>query len=693
MTQGKPKLSMWESVCRVAETVGDPSQSGSSSGLLEDHLGLPLEVVTALSESYELGRELGRGTSGVVYLARDRALDRPVALKVLRPSAGERQRERFRREGRFAASLKHPGIVSVLGYGEAAGAPYLAYELVAGARSLADAMPSTPREGRVRLVAEVARAVGAAHALGIVHRDLKPANVLVAADGTVRLTDFGLGVSSSKHDENLTQTGVMVGTPLFMAPEQVRGRHKLEGPHTDVWALGVLLYACLAEHLPFDGEDLLTLGTRICTADYVPLREIDPNLDPRLAAVVEHALQVDPGKRFPNGNELAAAIDAAVDQAASPTTTNLWPIMVGVAALVLIPLLGWLALKASTPSPMSVADAPAQEVPTSDPVLDEPTEPVVTPPDAPPDEVPPPPSLPEGAVLQLPVGWTANVEGEIQRDTEFDDPRGLRAYHTTNFARMEWVVIAHDGRKAVIESTFRQLRYTWEDDSERSMADSVRFDSQRNRDMSHPLQKILDRSFSLELDLATGQVLEVRGIEAIFDDVFADVGRRERFSYRLPWLQSSEVVKIELNNLLAVFPAAPSDTDSWNVGRNRTILVSRGGGGRFGGLPGAEIEQIVGTCERQPNEGDSSVRLSWKATGIASSEPTIWTRPQDKAQFTVTATAQLSLEGAFHAEAGEPRSARYEETWTFGRQFESEQGMSPTFQQTKVKASLRFEPS
>ncbi|MCA8925204.1 MAG: serine/threonine protein kinase, partial [Planctomycetes bacterium] len=305
-----PKLSMWESVSRSADTLHDASSSGSDSGLLAAAVPLPAAVLAELEASYELGRELGRGVSGVVLLARDRTLDRAVALKVLRGDASERQRARFAREGRLAASLRHPGIVAVLGSGVAAGAPYLAYELVPGARSLAEVISGADRPARLALLVDLGRALGAAHGAGIVHRDVKPANVLVAPDGSVRLTDFGLG--SDPQGETLTQTGVMVGTPLFMAPELIRGKHAAVCAATDVWALGVLLYACCVDALPFEGPDLLTLGTRICSGEFLPLRELDPGVDPGVEAVVARALQVDPQARYPDAGAFADALQAAL---------------------------------------------------------------------------------------------------------------------------------------------------------------------------------------------------------------------------------------------------------------------------------------------------------------------------------------------------------------------------------------------
>src|SRR5688572_26516276 len=181
---------------------------------------------------------------GLVLRARDRVSGREVALKVsLCAGDGERS-ERFAREGQLTAALDHPGIVRVHDSGVADGRPFLVYELVEAARTLEQAWEGLDRDGRVRLVLEVARAVGHAHGRGVIHRDLKPENILVDRDGRARVTDFGLAAALDL--DRLTHTGVLLGTPLYMAPEQVAGlADALRSPRVDVWALGVLLYLAL----------------------------------------------------------------------------------------------------------------------------------------------------------------------------------------------------------------------------------------------------------------------------------------------------------------------------------------------------------------------------------------------------------------------------------------------------------------
>ncbi|MCO5171355.1 MAG: SUMF1/EgtB/PvdO family nonheme iron enzyme [Planctomycetes bacterium] len=258
---------------------------------------------------YEVQGELGRGAMGVVYRARDVVSGREVALKLLlEPEQGPRT-ERFLREGQLTAALRHPGIVRIHSTGVVDGLPYLAYELVEGARTLDAVLPGLDRRRRVELLRDVARALGHAHAQGIVHRDVKPANVLVGPDGRPRVADFGLALDRRGALERLTRTGMMVGTPLTMAPEQFAGERDRIGPATDVWALGVMLYAALTDELPFDGGTLVELGAAIARGRPRRPTLLDPTISPDLEAVCMVALQRDPRDRYASGDRLADDLD------------------------------------------------------------------------------------------------------------------------------------------------------------------------------------------------------------------------------------------------------------------------------------------------------------------------------------------------------------------------------------------------
>src|SRR5436305_552715 len=197
---------------------------------------------------YVIDGELGRGGMGVVYKALQRGLNRPVALKMVLTGdhADHKDLLRFLAEAETVAAIRHPHVVQVYEFGEQHGRPFLAMEFLPGG-SLADRLKAggalDPRAA-AELVEKLARAVHAAHDAGIVHRDLKPANVLFDGAGEPRVTDFGLAKRGGQSD--LTRTGAVMGTPAYMAPEQAAGKTKFVGPQADVYALGVVLYECLA---------------------------------------------------------------------------------------------------------------------------------------------------------------------------------------------------------------------------------------------------------------------------------------------------------------------------------------------------------------------------------------------------------------------------------------------------------------
>jgi serine/threonine protein kinase/Flp pilus assembly protein TadD len=265
-------------------------------------------------DGYVVERELGRGAMGVVYLARDTRLGRPVAIKLLLAEGVDATRvERLRREGQVVAALDHPGIVRALGAGVADGRPYLVHELVQDAVPLGRRLTAgdAPLRERVRWVRDVADAVGHAHARGIVHRDLKPDNVLLDGEGRVRLTDFGLATALGL--ERLTQSGTAIGTPMCMAPEQIAGRRELMGPPADVWALGVMLYLALTGQYPFFASSLVELAQKITHEPPRPPSSLADDVPPVLEAVCTKALARTIEARFADGAELARALTAWLD--------------------------------------------------------------------------------------------------------------------------------------------------------------------------------------------------------------------------------------------------------------------------------------------------------------------------------------------------------------------------------------------
>jgi WD40 repeat protein len=254
---------------------------------------------------YEVLGELGRGGMGVVYKARQRALNRPCALKMILSGghAGADDRARFLAEAEAIAKVRHPGIVQVYDYGTHQGLPYFSLELCEGG-SLADRLrenPLPPRDA-ASLVEKIARAVHAAHQAGIVHRDLKPGNVLLGAGGSPRVTDFGL--AKRVEGGGNTQTGAVLGTPSYMAPEQAQGS-KGVGPAADVWALGAILYECLSGRPPFRAATPLDTILQVISEEPVPLRQLNAAVPRDLETACHKCLQKDTSKRYAAAAELA----------------------------------------------------------------------------------------------------------------------------------------------------------------------------------------------------------------------------------------------------------------------------------------------------------------------------------------------------------------------------------------------------
>jgi serine/threonine protein kinase/Tfp pilus assembly protein PilF len=269
-----------------------------------------LEGAPAIS-SYEILEVIGEGGMGVVYKARQRGLNRLVALKMIRggEQAHPERFARFRIEAEAVARLKHPNIVQIYEIGEVGGLPFLSLEFLEGG-TLEDRLAGTPQPGRqaALLLAMLARAVQVAHDAGIIHRDLKPSNVLFAADDTAKITDFGLA-KRLESDSRQTESGQIVGTPSYMAPEQATGRTRDVGPAADVYALGAILYDMLTGRPRFKGETPIETVRQVVEDDVVPPSRLVPRLARDLETICLHCLNKEPSKRYGSARALAEDLD------------------------------------------------------------------------------------------------------------------------------------------------------------------------------------------------------------------------------------------------------------------------------------------------------------------------------------------------------------------------------------------------
>jgi serine/threonine-protein kinase len=257
--------------------------------------------------SYEVLGELGRGAMGVVYKARQKGLDRLVAIKMILAGAhaGAEERRRFKREAEAIARLGHGNVVAVYEVGEVDGQAFLSLEHVDGG-SLADRLREQPlltTRQAAELVRTLAAAIHAAHTAGIVHRDLKPTNVLLTSAGVVKISDFGL---AKKLDEELARThsGAMMGTPAYMAPEQAGGARAV-GPTADVYSLGIILYECLTGQVPFRAAGLGDLLALVRQAEPMPPTRLNARIPRDLETICLKCLEKEPARRYSTAQELA----------------------------------------------------------------------------------------------------------------------------------------------------------------------------------------------------------------------------------------------------------------------------------------------------------------------------------------------------------------------------------------------------
>jgi serine/threonine protein kinase len=273
-------------------------------------------VGEVLSDRYELEELVGTGGMSSVYRAHDRLLDRKVALKVLHDqyTDDEEYVERFRREARAVAALSHPNIVTVIDRGEHGGRQFIVFEYVAGEnlKQLINRRGPAPVTTALELGIQMARALSFAHQQGLVHRDVKPQNVLLNGEGEAKVTDFGIARSLDVQ-HGMTQTGTVLGTSDYIAPEQAQGQRVDE--QTDVYSLGVVLYELLTNEVPFPGENFVAVAMRHINEEPPSIRDKRSDVSPRLEAAIHRAMAKDAADRFPTMVDFCQELDACLAEA------------------------------------------------------------------------------------------------------------------------------------------------------------------------------------------------------------------------------------------------------------------------------------------------------------------------------------------------------------------------------------------
>jgi len=290
---------------------------------------------------YEIIKELGRGSMGIVYLGHDPQIDRLVAIKVLRQDrvTSEAFVTRFLKEARAIGRLSHPNIVAVYDVGEDQGTIYLTMEYIEG-RSLAEII----KEKKVNVhelkewAIQIADALNYAHNKGIVHRDIKPSNIIVQKDGHIKITDFGIAHIEDPNALQQTQAGEILGTPAYMSPEQVLGE-KVDG-RSDLFSLGIILYEALTQKKPFKGDTLTAIFKEIIQTTPISPDKISKDVSPELAQIIMKCLAKDPKERFQTGAELAEALKKLskpmLTDSIKPVAKPKYKIFIGLFSILLI---------------------------------------------------------------------------------------------------------------------------------------------------------------------------------------------------------------------------------------------------------------------------------------------------------------------------------------------------------------------
>jgi eukaryotic-like serine/threonine-protein kinase len=324
-------------------------------------------VGETIAERYDVEELVGHGGMSSVYKARDTLLERYVALKILHEqySTDDDFVERFKREARSVAQLQHPNIVTVIDRGEEDGRQFIVFEYIDGE----NLKEHVVRNGRLdvrealEIAVEVARGLAFAHEQGLIHRDVKPQNILLNGDGRAKVTDFG--IARTLDVDGMTQTGTVLGTSNYIAPEQASGQRV--DAHSDVYALGAVLYELLAGEVPFPGESFVAVAMKHMHEPAPNLLDVRGDIPLRVAAAVDRALEKDPEQRFPTMDAFAAELEACLGELDRPDgdatmvipaarraprrrkQVSRWPIAIGLLALLAVAaiVIGLLASRGS----------------------------------------------------------------------------------------------------------------------------------------------------------------------------------------------------------------------------------------------------------------------------------------------------------------------------------------------------------
>ncbi|MBI4503111.1 MAG: protein kinase, partial [Gemmatimonadetes bacterium] len=289
----------------ILDDTGFPKKGTHSVGVARQYSGTLGKI-----GKYELIETIGEGAMGKVYRALDPVLGRNVAIKLMSASIANdaHLRDRFLREARAAANLQHPNIITIYDFGETDGHPFIAMEFVEGTdlAHLIEKREPLSLDSKAGLMIGLLSGLAYAHTKGVIHRDIKPANIRVTPDGRIKIMDFGI---AHLQGSEITHSGAVLGTPDYMAPEQVRGLPVTAA--TDIFAAGAVLYELLTYEKPFTGESLHAVLFKVVTEDPRPIRDLNPSLPESLQRIVDTALSKEPGKRYPTADAMAADISTA----------------------------------------------------------------------------------------------------------------------------------------------------------------------------------------------------------------------------------------------------------------------------------------------------------------------------------------------------------------------------------------------